>query len=59
MKKRTDGAAKVIHQKPAEAAELIEDKSPYYRYTQANVLDNNNFKLYWNRSIIAEKNNTC
>jgi hypothetical protein len=25
-----DGVAKVIHQKLAEAAELIEDKSPYY-----------------------------
>ena len=29
--KRHDGEAKVIHQKLAEAAELIEDKSPYYR----------------------------
>ena len=26
-----DGAAKVIHQKLAEAAELIEGKSPYYK----------------------------
>jgi hypothetical protein len=53
--KRHDGVAKVIHQKPAEAAELIEDKSPYYRYTPANVLVNDNFKLYWNRSIITDK----
>ena len=29
---------KVIHQKLAEAAEMIEDKSPYYKYTPANVL---------------------
>jgi hypothetical protein len=34
---------------------LIEDKSPYYRYTPANVLENDNFKLYWNRSIITNK----
>ena len=35
--KRYDGVAKVIHQKLAEAAEIIEDISPYYRYTPANV----------------------
>jgi ribosomal protein L37E len=50
-----DGVAKVIHQKLAEAADLIEDKSPYYRYTPANVLENDNFKLYWNLSIITDK----
>jgi hypothetical protein len=53
--KRHDSVAKVIHQKLAEAAELIADKSPYYKYTPANVLENDNFKLYWNRSIIADK----
>jgi len=31
--KRHDGVAKVIHQKLAEAAELIEDNSPYCKYT--------------------------
>jgi ribosomal protein L37E len=35
--KRHDGVAKVIHQKLTEAAELMEDKSPYYKYTPANV----------------------
>jgi hypothetical protein len=34
---------------------LIADKSPYYRYTPANVLENDNFKLYWNCSIITHK----
>ena len=53
--KRHDGLAKIIHQKLAEAAELIEDKSPYYHYTPANVLENENFKLYWNRSILTDK----
>jgi hypothetical protein len=53
--KRHGRVAKVIHLKLAEAAELIEDKSPYYRYTPANVLENDNFKLYWNRSIIMDK----
>ena len=41
-----------------KAADLIEDKSPYYKYTPASVLENDNFKLYWNRNILTEKNNT-
>jgi len=53
--KRHNGLAKSIHQKLAEAAELIEDKSPYYKYIPANVLENENFKLYWNRSILTDK----
>jgi len=53
--KRLDGLAKVIHQKLAEAAELIEEKTPYYKYTPANVLENEIFKLYWNRGILTDK----
>jgi ribosomal protein L37E len=53
--KRHDGVTKVIHQKSAEAAELIEDKSPYYRHTPAIVLENDYFKLYWKCSIITDK----
>ena len=53
--KRHDGLAKIIHQKLAEAAELIADKSPYCKYTPANVLENENSKLYWNRSILMDK----
>jgi len=53
--KRCDGQAKIIHQKLAEAAELIEDKCPYYKYTLAKVLENENFKLYWNRNILTDK----
>ena len=44
--KRHDGVATVIQQKLAETAELIEDRSPYYKYTPGNVLENDNFKLY-------------
>jgi len=53
--KRHDGRAKIIHQKLAEVAESTEEKSPYYQYTPANVLENDNFKLYWNRSILTDK----
>jgi hypothetical protein len=34
---------------------LIDDKSPYYKYTPASVLENENFKLYWNHSILIDK----
>ena len=53
--KKHDGLAKIIHQKLAEAAELIDDKSPCYKYTPVSVLENENFKLYWNRSILTDK----
>ena len=53
--KRHGGVANVIHQELAEAAELIASKIPYYKYTPANVLENDNFKLYWTRSIITDK----
>jgi len=57
--KRQDGLAKVIHQKLTEAAELIDDNSPYYKYKPANVLENENFKLHWNRSILTDKTIIC
>ena len=53
--KRHEGLAKIIRQKLAEAAEQIDDKSPYYKYTPASVLENGNFKLYWNRSTLTDK----
>jgi hypothetical protein len=34
---------------------IITTIRPYYKYTPANVLENDNFKLYWNRSIITDK----
>jgi len=53
--KRHDGLAKIIHQKLAEAAELLDDRSPYYKYTPACLLENENFKQYWNCSILTDK----
>jgi hypothetical protein len=53
--KRHERLAKTIHQKLAAAAELIKINSSYYKYTPANVLENDNFKLYWNRSILTDK----
>jgi hypothetical protein len=31
------------------------NNSPYYKYTPANVLENDDFKLYWNRSVLTDK----
>ena len=56
--KRHAGLGKIFHQKLAEAAKLIDDKSPYYKYTPASVLENENVKLYWSRSILTYQNNT-
>ena len=53
--KRHDGLAKIIHRKLAESAELIVDKSPHFKYTPVIVLENENFKLHWNRSILTDK----
>jgi hypothetical protein len=39
----------------AEAGELIVDKSPYCKSTPASLLENDTFKLYWNRSILTDK----
>ena len=39
----------------AEVAELIDDKSPYYKYTPASVLENEHSKLYWIRSKLTDK----
>ena len=39
----------------AEAAELVDDKSPYSKHTPASVLESENFKLCWNRSILTDK----
>ena len=58
MNNNNNGLAKIIHHKLAGAAELIDDDGPYYKYTPANVLENEKFKLYWNRSILNRQNNT-
>jgi len=50
-----DGLAKVIHQQQAGAAKLIEDKSQYYKYTLTNVLEDENLKVYWTRSLLTDK----
>ena len=41
---------KIIHQKLAEAAEFIADKTTNYKYTPTNVLENENYPTETGRS---------
>ena len=34
---------------------MFDDERPYYKYTPTNILENEIFKLYWNRSILTDK----
>ena len=34
---------------------MLDDKSPYSKCTPANVVENENFKLYWNCGILTDK----
>jgi len=52
-----DGIAKIIHQTLAEAAKLNGDKSPYYKYTPASVLENENFPAVLESQHTYAKNN--
>jgi hypothetical protein len=33
----------------------LKKKIPFYKYTPANVVENDNSKLHWNRSILTDK----
>jgi hypothetical protein len=57
--KRRDGVGKVIHQKLTEAAELIEDKSPYSKYTPGNVLENDKYQELANEMCAMWKQNAA
>nr|CAI5864221.1 unnamed protein product [Callosobruchus analis] len=52
---RHNSAAKVIHQALATTNQLIENNDPYYNYTPTSVLENNQYKLYWDVEIHTDK----
>nr|CAI5861928.1 unnamed protein product [Callosobruchus analis] len=52
---RHNSVAKVIHQALATTNKLIENKDPYYSYTPTSVLENNEYKLYWDVEIRTDK----
>lgn len=54
-KHRHDQVAAIIHQYLAYKYKLIEEKVPYYKYTPQSVLEDNYYRLYWDRTIITDK----
>lgn len=47
--------AKIIHHELGKKLALLEDTTPYYRYTPENILENANYKLYWDRTIRTDR----
>nr|CAI5828319.1 unnamed protein product [Callosobruchus analis] len=52
---RHNSAANVIHQALATTNQLIENNDPYYNYAPTSVLENNQYKLYWDVEIHTDK----
>lgn len=53
--KRHDNVAKIVHQSLAKRFNLTTSGIPYYKYEPANVLENENYKMYWDREIRTDK----
>ncbi|KAL0870860.1 hypothetical protein ABMA27_004702 [Loxostege sticticalis] len=55
-KHRHDQVANIIHQKLAQKYNLIPHKLiPYYKYVPEPVIENNNYRLYFDRAILTDK----
>lgn len=52
---RHDTAAKILHQQIALKYKLSESETPYYTYKPQNVMENEHFKLYWDRTILTDR----
>ena len=52
---RHDAAAKIIHQEIAKKHKLIDDETPYYKYIPNNILENEQYKLYWDITMHTDK----
>lgn len=55
-KKRHDEVGKIIHYALAAKHHLIpETEKLTYKYTPASILENANYKLYWDRSLLTDR----
>ena len=54
-KDRHDAVAKIIHQKLAIKAGLIQETTPYFKYTPEKVSENTTHKMYWDRGILTDR----
>lgn len=51
---RHNNVAKIIHQQLALKYNLLNEFLPYYKYNPVSVLENQRYKLYWDRVIITD-----
>ena len=54
-KRRHDLVAGLIHQELALRYILLQERTPYYKYTPACVLQNEVVTLYWDRTVLTDK----
>lgn len=52
---RHNQVAKIIHLKLALHHKLLHSKTPYYEYNPSGVIENDDCKLYWDRSVITDR----
>lgn len=52
---RHNEVAKILHQQLALQCGLLEEIVPNYRYLPAPVLENDRFKLYWDRTVLTDR----
>ena len=52
---RHNQVAKIIHLKLALQHKLLTTNTPYYEYNPSAVLENEDCKLYWDRSVITDR----
>jgi hypothetical protein len=53
-KKRHDIFAKIIHMNLAVKCNLLKDTQPHYIYKPENCLENDNYKLYFDRTVLTD-----
>jgi hypothetical protein len=53
-KKRHDIFAKIIHMNLAVKFNLIKDTQPHYIYKPESCLENDNYKLYFDRTVLTD-----
>ena len=53
--RRHNDVCGIIHQQIALNLGLLQDWKPYYRYVPVQVLENEHYLLYWDRTIQADR----
>lgn len=53
--RRHNNVAKILHQAIARLYDDDADFTPYYNYTPPNVIDTDEIKLYWDRTVLTDR----